>query len=141
MTFESAKLLAASTSAVEWYKSCARSCLKLFKFLCGPTQRERGIVLEKKSIFNKWHHISTLHGSHSPERTLVLTIQREPWFSRSRENPGSHGPERTLVLTVQREPWFSRSRENPGSHSPERTLVPTVQREPWFSQSRENPGQ
>ena len=57
MTFESAKLLAASTSAaIEWYKSCAhtpRSCPKLFKFLCGPTQRERDkLFLRHKNLLS-----------------------------------------------------------------------------------------
>ena len=47
MTFESAKLLALQqslsngTSAMPIHVS--RSCPKLFKFLCGPTQRERSI--------------------------------------------------------------------------------------------------
>ena len=40
--FEDAKLLAASTSAVEWYKSCAH-ILILSKVYYVPTQCERGI--------------------------------------------------------------------------------------------------
>ena len=49
----------------------SRSCLKLFKFLCGPTRRERGIVLD---CYNYVHvHVDTYMYMYSTIHLVVVS--------------------------------------------------------------------